>query len=294
MSGPPGIVWLASFPKSGNTWFRVFLANLTAGEAGPADINDLDERGGIASDRQALEAATLLDSGLLSADDVERLRPQVYARLAAEMTAERWIKVHDAWTHNADGEPVMGRAARAAIYLARDPRDVAVSLAHHNNISLDGAIELMAGPRSALCRGRRGQPPQLRQRLLSWSAHVESWLGQSDTPVHLVRYEDLRADPTAAFTAALRFAARAASEVEIARAIRHSDFGEMQRQEAVRGFVERTSRTAPFFRAGEVGGWQDALNADQVSRVEAAHGGAMTRLGYRLSDAAEAAARRAT
>ena len=48
MTVPSHIIWLASFPKSGNTWFRIFLANLTKGDAEPADINNLDERGGIA------------------------------------------------------------------------------------------------------------------------------------------------------------------------------------------------------------------------------------------------------
>ena len=61
MTAPAGIIWLASFPKSGNTWFRIFLANLAAGEDESADINNLDERGGIASSRHHLEAATLLD-----------------------------------------------------------------------------------------------------------------------------------------------------------------------------------------------------------------------------------------
>ena len=74
--GQEQIVWLASFPKSGNTWFRIFLANLAAGESGPSDINDLDERGGIASSRREFDAVTLLESGLLSHDEIDRLRPR--------------------------------------------------------------------------------------------------------------------------------------------------------------------------------------------------------------------------
>ena len=292
MSETPGIVWLASFPKSGNTWFRIFLANLAAGRDKPADINDLDERGGIASSRHEFEAATLLDSGLLPHADVDRLRRQVYERIAAETKAPRWIKVHDAYTLTEDGEPLLGRgAARAAIYLARDPRDVAVSLAHHNTTTIDAAIELMNRPDSALCRGRHGQPPQLRQQLLGWSGHVASWLEQTEVPVHLMRYEDMRADPARAFAAALGFAQRPASGEDIARAIRHADFAELQRQERERGFTERTSRTAPFFRAGEVGGWRRELNAEQVTALERAHAPMMARLGYELSQgAAEAAA----
>jgi hypothetical protein len=283
MTAPAGIVWLASFPKSGNTWFRIFLANLAASDSGPADINDLDERGGIASNRHEFEAATLLDSALVSHDDIDRLRPAVHVRAAANRKDQRWIKVHDAYTLNADGEPLLGRrAATAAIYLVRDPRDVAVSFAHHTNTTIDAAIELMNAPDSALCRGRKGPAPQLRQKLLGWSGHAASWLDQADTPVHLVRYEDLRADPSRTFAAALQFARTPATAEEISRAIRHSDFGELQRQETEKGFAERMSRTAPFFRSGQVGGWRDALSDEQALRVEAVHAPMMRRLGYQV------------
>jgi len=291
VSEAPGIVWLASFPKSGNTWFRIFLANLAAGRDKPADINDLDERGGIASSRHEFEAATLLDSGLLPHSDIDRLRPRIYERIAADTKAQRWIKVHDAYTLTDGGEPMLGLgAARAAIYVVRDPRDVAVSLAHHNTTTIDEAIELMNQPDSALCRGRRGQPPQLRQKLLGWSGHAASWLEQTDVRVHLMRYEDMRADPHRAFGAALAFADRAASDEDIARAIRHADFAELQRQERERGFTERLSRSSPFFRAGEVGGWRGELTRDQVATLERAHMPMMGRLGYDLSETTAEAA----
>lgn len=289
MTAPAGIIWLASFPKSGNTWFRIFLANLAAGDNGPADINDLDERGGIASSRHDFETATLLDSGLISHDDIDQLRPRVYERLAAEATAQRWIKVHDAYTLTAAGEPMFGRhTARAAVYLVRDPRDVAVSLAYHNSTTVDAAIELINAPDGALCRARRGMASQLRQKLLGWSGHVASWLDQTDIPVLPLRYEDLVANPVTGFAAALRFAERPATEAEIERAIRYADFAELQRQENEKGFAERTSRTAPFFREGRAGSWRDNLTREQIECVEQAHAPTMRRLGYRCESCATA------
>ena len=281
MTAPAGIIWLASFPKSGNTWFRIFLANLAAGDTGPADINDLDERGGIASNRQEFEAATLLDSGLISHDDIDCLRPRVYQRIAAETTEQRWVKVHDAYTLTPDGEPMLGRgAARAAVYLVRDPRDVAISLAYHNSTTVDEAIKLMNAADAALCRSHKGLAPQLRQKLQGWSGHAAGWLEQTDVPLCVVRYEDLVADPVAGFGAALRFVERPATTAEIERAVRHTDFAELRRQETEKGFAERVSRTAPFFRFGRVGGWRDGLTAEQVACIEKAHAPMMRRLGY--------------
>jgi len=284
MSVPVGIVWLASFPKSGNTWFRIFLSNLAAGGDKPADINDLHARGGIASSRHEFEAATLLDSGLMSDDDIDRLRPRVYERIAAGTREQRWIKVHDAYSLTLEGEPMLGRgAAYAAVYLVRDPRDVALSFSYHDNTTIDEAIRFMNAADSALCGARRGMASQLRQKLQDWSGHVRSWLDQTDVPVHVVRYEDIVADPVAAFGAALRFARRPATAEEIERAVRHASFAELRRQESEKGFAERVSRTAPFFRSGRVGGWREAMTSEQVRAIESRHGDTMAKFGYPMA-----------
>lgn len=284
MTASPGIVWLASFPKSGNTWFRIFLANLSAGESGPADINELDERGGISSSRYEFEAATMLDSGLMLPDEIDGLRPRVYEAIVPDPDRQRWIKTHDAYTLTQDGEPLLGRGvARAAIYLVRDPRDVVLSLAHHNSTTVDQAVKLMNSASGELSHSRKGVTPQLRQKLLGWSGHVSSWLDQKDVPVYCVRYENLVAEPEKFFAAALAFAGREADRAQIDRAIRYADFAELRRQEEEKGFDERVSRTAPFFRSGRIGEWRERLTPEQIRAIEECHRGIMERLGYATS-----------
>jgi aryl sulfotransferase len=282
VSASHDLIWLASFPKSGNTWFRIFLANLDARGEVPVDINDLGDTGSIASNRYEFEAETLLDSGLLTHDDIDRLRPAVYTRLAHGLQTRRWMKIHDAYTLNLDGEPLVGRVARGAVYIVRDPRDVAVSLAHHNNTTTDAAIAILNDPDAAFSRPRKAMALQLRQKMLNWSGHVMSWLDQRDLPVHCIRYEDLVADPVRYFAAALAFVGHTAGETDIRGAVGHADFAELQRQESEKGFGERTSRTSPFFRAGRVGGWQEVLSAKQTAQLQEAHGAVMERLGYSL------------
>lgn len=283
MTGAPGIVWLASFPKSGNTWFRIFLANLAAGENGPADINNLYERGGIASSRHEFEAATLLDSGFISHEDIEELRHAVYARAQAACEEQRWIKVHDAYTLTPCGKPMFGVPGTRAVYLVRDPRDVAVSFSHHLASTIDVAITLMNDENGVWCAPRKGLANQLRQKLLGWSGHIASWLDQTDIPVTCLRYEDSMVDPARNFSGALAFAGRAASSDEIVRAIRHADFNELQRQENEKGFGERNPKSKSFFRSGRVGNWREILTPEQVCRIEEAHAPMMRRLGYPLS-----------
>ncbi|MEJ1968577.1 MAG: hypothetical protein WDN03_08105 [Rhizomicrobium sp.] len=64
-----GIVWLASYPKSGNTWFRMLISNLLTQGDRAADINDPDERMSIASARLPFEDVTLVESDLLTSDE---------------------------------------------------------------------------------------------------------------------------------------------------------------------------------------------------------------------------------
>ncbi len=291
-------VWLASYPKSGNTWFRMLVANLSATDRS-VDINNLPARGSIASARGPFDHLTLIDSGLLTHEEADYLRPRVYEELRhgapddeydapEQRQSVRFVKCHDAYTYTATGEPLLGgiKGADAAIVIVRDPRDVAPSLANHSRISLDAAIDFMSDAAATFCGKSTQQANQLRQQLPGWSGHTESWLVQQDIPVHLIRYEDMKADTAGTLRRALAFAGREAGDADIARAVAFADFFELKRQETEIGFRE-APRNLPkgFFRRGEAGAWRDELTAEQAARIEGAHAPMMQRLGYALSAA---------
>ena len=300
-------VWLASYPKSGNTWLRILIGCLALKDGEQVDINKSLERGGIASARSPFDHLTLIDSALLTHDEIDALRPRVYEEMvrrqdeldteedeqdgaAPASTPVRFVKVHDAYTQTAQGEPLLAglHFAKGAIVIVRDPRDVAPSLANHNRSSIDTAIRFMNDADAAFCSRTDRLPYQLRQRLPGWSGHVASWLEQRDIPVHLVRYEDLKRDTAGTLLAAMQFAGYAVTEADAVRAVSLASFGKLQAQERETGFSEWKDRGANgrwFFRRGETGAWRDELTAEQVSRIEAAHGAMMTRLGYELSTA---------
>ncbi len=291
-------VWLASYPKSGNTWLRMLIANLSAKDDKPVDINDLRERGGIASARGPFDHLLLIESGLLTHDEIDCLRPRVYEDLARgaqddeydtrqDAPPVRFVKVHDAYTLTPKGEPLLAgaRGADGAIVIVRDPRDVAPSLANHNRGSIDDAIIFMNDANAGFCVRTTRQHTQFRQILPGWSGHIASWLDQSDIPVHLVRYEDMQADTAGTLRRALAFAGRPASDEEIRRAVALADFTQLRQQELDKGFREapRPQSGGSFFRRGEAGAWRDELSAAQIARIEAEHAPTMRRLGYTLS-----------
>ncbi|MDR3527386.1 MAG: sulfotransferase domain-containing protein [Rhizomicrobium sp.] len=291
-------IWLASYPKSGNTWFRMLVANLSAKDGQPVDINHLPERGGIASARGPFDYHTLIDSGLLTLDEVDKLRPRVYEALARGAQDDeydnpeaappvRFVKVHDAYTLTPLGEPLLAGAkgAAGAIVIVRDPRDVVPSLAHHSGLTIDGAIAFLNDRAAGFGQKADRQSDQLRQQLPGWSGHIATWLDQTDIPVHCIRYEDLMADTPETFQRALDFAGLRATDAEIARAVTLADFAQLKTQEQQRGFREapRSHAGSNFFRRGEAGAWRDELTAEQVARIEAEHAPMMRRMGYELS-----------
>ncbi len=291
--------WLASYPKSGNTWMRILLANLLATDGGPIGINTIPRMSGnIAASRAMFDEFLLIDSGLLTQDEIDSLRPRLHEELAcgagtghgaSDNPAVRFTKVHDAYTLTSRGEPLLAGAGGAdgAVLIVRDPRDVAPSLAHHHDMSIDEAIAFMATPQAVFPNNRR--TTHLHQRLLAWHLHAASWLRQSDIPVHLVRYEDMLSDTPVVLRRVAAFAGLDATDEAVDRAVRFSRFAELQRQEHEEGFREipLPLQHRVFFRRGDAGAWRDELTAEQVARIEAAQGPMMRRLGYALAAVGE-------
>lgn len=273
------IIWLASYPGSGNTWMRVFLSNVLGEGERPADINDLHVRWHAAS-RSAFDAYAGVRASELRDDEIDELRPAVYEALAADHQPPWFVKIHDAFGYTRSGESlVSSRATRGAIYILRNPLDVAISWAYNRDVRIDHAIALMSDDTCTLAASPDGIVPQVRQYLGTWSAHVCGWV-DAPLPVHVIRYEDLQADPVAAFGGAVAFAGLDVTRERLQRAIEFSRFSELRQQEEAAGFRGRSRRSLRFFRRGQVDAWRDELTADQAARIVAAHGTVMRRFGY--------------
>jgi aryl sulfotransferase len=276
MRMPQGWVWIASYPKSGNTWMRVLLANLMSSRDEPRNINNLDDPVNIVS-RPAFENAAMVDTTLLHQSELDRIRPAVHDFTARGLRAAQVIKTHDQGVR-ADHLAVLGSAGRVAIYLLRDPRDVAVSYAHHMSLNLDKAIAHMASKTHWLGAGR-----VLPHVIGDWGSHVKSWTEQDRIPVFALRYEDLLADTLGGLTKVAAFLGIECDAQALEMAVAHSRFEELRRQEELYDFSERQPGQKRFFREGRAGQWREVLTPEQVQAIEAAHGEVMRRWGYELS-----------
>jgi len=275
-----GIYWIASYPKSGNTWFRVFLTNLQQKEETPADFNQL-ATDGIASSRLMFDRFTGMAASDLLPIEVDRLRPRVYELIAENAEENLFFKIHDAYTYTDDGDPIVSRKATlGAVYIIRNPLDVAVSYAHHLRISTDEAIRQMGDPDAAFCSKTQRLNVQLRQKLLTWSRHVTSWVDAPDVKVHVIRYEDMLERPMEIFGKASAFFGLEDDRDQIARAVRLSSFAVLKKLEEQKRFQETPIDVPSFFRQGKSGNYREALTFKQIEKIILDHGSVMARFGY--------------
>ena len=276
------IVWLASFPKSGNTWLRIFLSNLFSDSPLPVNINDLTETT-ISSNRSIIDSYLGIHSSELTAEEIDKLRPQVFKSFSDEEEGTAYIKTHEAWTLNSSGNPIFPEEiTKGVIYIVRNPLDIAISYSFHNNHPIDKTISILNNDISKLCEEKDKLNIQTQQILRSWSNHVSSWIVDSKLPVHIIRYEDLLDDPLTTFKSAVEFLNLKFVDAEILEAINNSAFNTLKEMETSKGFKERGIHSEVFFRKGKSNQWETELSLTQIDKIEKHHDKVMKQFGYLL------------
>lgn len=260
--------WVASYPKSGNTWIRLLLASYRSAQlmhytdtsvymfqcVSPHPLNELD----------LVQQVQLRNAALL------------HIAVVAPAEVPTVIKTHHA---NCEvlGIPLFPEACvRRAIYIMRDPRDVACSFAHHFNISHEKTVEVM-GTRTGIF-----QPERTMTYIMgSWSEHVISWIDrQSDFPTHITQYEKLHEDALGELRKIVKFLGWKLDEDRLRQAVEENQFKLLQKAEEQDGFSEQASSGKAFFRRGQVGAWKDELDPELARQIERDHGEVMRRMGY--------------
>ncbi len=274
-----GIVWLASYPKSGNTWTRAFLHNLvhvTSGEAAAQQINELNQFSMGSAAMPMYEKILGFAPTGQHQNQIAAARARVQEYMTDAVEGLVFVKTHQAIVVDR-GHPTINFGVTAgAIYIIRNPLDVAISYAHHMSKPIDFAIDFMNQKNAETGTGEK----QVYEVYGSWSQHVLSWTRKPHPAIYVMRYEDMLAEPQKTFGGLARHLLFKPSDRQLAGAIDRSSFARLREQEEKDGFRERPDGTDRFFREGRTGQWKDVLTPAQVQRIVDAHGEQMTRFGY--------------
>lgn len=268
----PSILWLASYPRSGNTWMRFLLTNLLF-----KTVHD------------SKQIANYIDE----IHDPSYFLHQSHRRTLRIFDSQpvHIVKNHQPLSY---AMPLFNQT-KAAIYVLRNPLDVAVSLCKWSDEDKKENLELFlrTGTTTNMALGGRG----------SWLGHVMSWLEVGDNlrpfPVYLVRYEDLIRDPVTTLRGLCGWLNIQRSDEQIQNAVMNSSLQRMKRLEerelaAKRSGIfyvpEQQARIKQgwrFLAEGKAENYRQYLNDAQIRTGMATFGAMMERFGYRNGAATE-------
>lgn len=274
-----GIVWLASYPKSGNTWTRAFLHNLvhvTSGQTRAQKINELDRFSVGSAIKPLFEEVVGFDLTDEHRAEVAAARSKVQQRMADAVEGLVFVKTHQAIVIDREHPTINFAVTAGAIYIVRNPLDVAISYAHHLGKPIDFAIDFMNMKNAETSVTEK----QVYEVYGSWSQHVLSWTRKPHPAIYVMRYEDMLNEPGKTFGALARHLLFRPSDEQLADAIDRSSFERLREQEEKAGFQERPEKAERFFREGRAGQWKEILTSEQIQRIVDAHGEQMQRFGY--------------
>ena len=278
---PKGIVWLASYPKSGNTWLRMFLYQLMRIMGGHPreedELNKLDRSSGYEAKLFGL-FQQFLGKPLGEASRLETMsvRALVHTTVADRFKGVALLKTHNLFGELGEMPTVNVAASVGAIYVVRDPRDIAASLSKHLGSTIDEAIQVMKTPAFAT----QNSAETAFEIWGTWSDHVSSWTSDANEQTLIVRYEDMMTKPTETFTKIVEHLGQTPTGEQITEAIELSSFDKLQRQEEAYSFRERSPRADRFFASGKSGLWREKLSAAQANEIAVDHREQMARFGY--------------
>lgn len=273
------ILWLASYPRSGNTWLRAFLHNLFRNSAEPYDINRLQDFTLIDSDARWYRMLDPRSPTALTKEDVAMLRPRAHAAMTAAFPDTVLVKTHNALVEDRGTSMITLEHTAGAIYIVRNPLDVAVSYSRHYGVSLEEAVAALNRPGNQSIGNQENFVYELHG---SWSEHVKSWTAAPSAALHVIRYEDMAREPQQTFAAVAGFLGLRVAPERVAQAIEHSAFAVLKEQERRAGFRERSRKSDRFFDSGQVGRGRQILTPALTESLCVSHREQMERFGYRV------------
>jgi hypothetical protein len=264
------IIWISSYPKSGNTYLRSFLSSYYYSNNGKFDFEQL-----------------------LNIHQFPNIKFSKVKLASKEEASKYWIfnqnnyfdknKLNFVKTHNCL-YPYMGNEFTSknetvgAIYIVRDPRNVITSITHHYSLNYEKALENMLDEDCSLLEKSFDQDFSNFTYLNSWSNHYKSWKNNFNFETFFIKYEDLENNKEEIFKKIIFFIERVSkknsdlNEKKFLNSIKSTNFSSLKNKELNEGFEEsvysnKIGKKVNFFNLGFNNRWQKLLPLDIKKKV---------------------------
>ena len=284
------IIWIASYPKSGNTWIRSLLCSYLFSKDGKFNFSLLKNIAQFSSKDLPLDF-----------DDTHANQSRIFENwIPAQKIINKDKKVHFLKTHNAlctiNGNKFTDEFnTMAVIYIVRDPRNLISSLLHHYSLNLEEAFHFLTNKRKTIFpvnfieRDKIKNSRQDINFLADWSGHYRSWKNIGFCPIKIIKYEDILSDTRKVFISILKFLSKLMElkieEKKIHQSLNSTSFKALSQMEEKQGFDEsiisgKTKKKIKFFNLGKKNDWKKLLDHETVKKINNAFKNEMSELNY--------------
>ena len=280
------IIWISSYPKSGNTYLRSFIASYYYSKKGKFDFSLLLK--------------------ILQFPSVKFTKKNIYSKIEA---SQSWIfnqkaffsgdKIHFLKTHNSlqdyEGNSFTSKKETlGAIYVVRDPRNLITSLTHHYSLNYEEAYLKLIDENSQLLQKTSGNDYSNFTFLGSWSNHYKSWKNNKEFKILFIKYEDLEKNKFETFEKIIKFidslknTKNLINEKKFLNSINSTNFVNLKNKEEIEGFEESISFKSgvkkPFFNLGFNNRWQKILPRNILDKLNISLQNDLNDLGYEIDE----------
>jgi hypothetical protein len=279
------IIWLASYPKSGNTWLRSLLASYYFSKDGSFDFHLLDHIDQFPSAQFFRDKKDTFshpeDTSNLWLSEQEKIN---------QNNKIRFLKTHNALCKINSNSFTNEKNTLAGIYIIRDPRNIVTSLANHYQVDVNKAFDFMKDEKKALIekvdKRYLGFVP-----ILSWALHQESWIKCTKFPILTIRYEDLQLQTFQTFIKVIKFINKLSNlenlinETKAKQSISSCEFEKLKKLENKNGFSEamvdkKTKKKISFFNLGRENDYKRLLQTNLINEMSSLYNQQIKKFNY--------------
>jgi len=266
------IIWLSSYPKSGNTWLRSLLASYYFSKEGDFNFNLLK----YIDQFPSYDYFKNYDKTFINPTDTAEFWIEEQKKINSNNKV-KFFKTHNALCKINNYSFTDSNNTLAAIYIIRDPRNIITSLANHYEIDADQAFEFMTTEQKAITQKKENSYVGF-VALFSWIFHQESWTNNKLFPTLIIRYEDLQNETFLTLKKVIDFIEKQINSKnsfnrdKAKKSVQSCDFERLKKLEINEGFNEspiskKDNSRINFFKLGKDNDYKKLLTEELISKM---------------------------